>query len=115
MCRKKRGGDQHRISARDFARTSTIATLIDVVCHDSHLPDDSAVRRKAEMAIHVALASLPEDQRDVLWARYMEGQEVDEIAQQMGRTAAAVRGLIKRGKEKLADAMGRSSEWLSSR
>jgi RNA polymerase sigma-70 factor, ECF subfamily len=113
--RKKRGGDQHRLSARDFARTSSIATLFDIVGHDSHLPDDSAQRHEAEMAIRVALASLPEDQRDVLWARYIDGQEVDDIARKLGRTAAAVRGLIKRGKTKLAEAMGRSSEWLSSR
>lgn len=113
--RKKRGGDQHRLSSMDFARTSTIATLIDIVCHDSHLPDDSAQRHEAEMAIHVALATLPKDQREVLRARYIDGQEVDQIAKRVGRTAAAVRGLIKRGEVKLAEAMGRSSQWLNSR
>ena len=113
--RKKRGGDQHRLSAVDFAKTSTVGTLIDIVCHDSHLPDDSAIRREAEMAIQVALASLPENQRDALRARYIEGQEVEQIAEKTGRTAGAVRGLLKRGKEKLAEAMGRSSQWFSSR
>jgi RNA polymerase sigma-70 factor (ECF subfamily) len=112
--RKKRGGDQHRLSSMDFA-TSTIATLIDIVCHDSHVPDDSAQRHEAERAIQVALASLPEDQREVLRARFIDGRDVSQIAQQMDRTEGAVRGLIKRGKAKLAEAMGRSSAWLSSR
>jgi RNA polymerase sigma-70 factor (ECF subfamily) len=113
--RKKRGGDQHRLSSIEFARTSTIFTLIDVVGYDSHLPDDSVQRREAEKAIHIALATLPEDQREVLRARYINGLDVDQIAEHLGRTPAAIRGLIKRGKAKLAEAMGRSSAWLSSR
>ena len=113
--RKKRGGDHHRLSAMDFAKSSTIASLIDIVGFDIRRPDHSAQRHEAEMAIRVALASLPEDQRDVLSARYLEGEEVDDIARKLGRTPAAVRGLIKRGKLKLAEVMGRSSEWLSSR
>jgi RNA polymerase sigma-70 factor (ECF subfamily) len=109
--RKKRGGDKHQLSSRDVAKTST-AALIDVVCHDSHLPDDSAQRHEMEKAVHVALASLPAIQRDVLQARFIGGMDVDHIAAQTGRTPAAVRGLIRRGKEKLAEAMGRSSRWL---
>jgi RNA polymerase sigma-70 factor, ECF subfamily len=113
--RQKRGGDQHQLSSADFARSSTVATLIDIVGHDSHLPEDSAQRHEAEKAIQIALASLPENQRDVLKARYINGENVSQIAKQTGRTEAAVRGLIKRGKESLAEAMGRSSRWLSSR
>jgi RNA polymerase sigma-70 factor (subfamily 1) len=113
--RKKRGGDQHRLTSGDFAKTSTVAMFLDIVAHDSRVPDDSAVRREATQAIHIALASLPENQREVLFARYIEGLEVEKIAERTGRTAAAVRGLIKRGKEGLAEAMGRASQWLSSR
>jgi RNA polymerase sigma-70 factor (ECF subfamily) len=113
--RKKRGGDRNRISARDFAKTSTIGMLIDIVDYNSNLPDDSARRHEAQAAIQIALATLPEDQRDVLRARYIDGHEVDQIAERLGRTQGAVRGLLKRGKEKLAKAMGRSSAWLSSK
>ncbi len=113
--RKKRGGDQHRLSSVDFAKASTIATLIDIVGHDSHLPDDSVQRHEAEKAIQIALASVPEDQREALRARFLEGQEVDQIAKQMRRTPAAVQGLITRGKASLAQAMGRSSVWLSTK
>jgi RNA polymerase sigma factor (sigma-70 family) len=113
--RKKRGGDQHRLTSGDFAKTSTVAMFLDIVAHESRVPDDSVIRLEATQAIHVALASLPENQRDALRARYIDGQEVEQIAEQTGRTAAAVRGLIKRGKEGLAEAMGRASQWLSSR
>jgi len=113
--RKKRGGDRHQLSRENLAATSTFGTLIDVVYHDSHLPDDSAVRREMEMAIQVALASLPENQRDALRAHYLLNKDVDLIAREMGRTTGAVRGLIDRGKKRLAKAMGRSSQWFSSR
>ncbi len=113
--RKKRGGDRHQLSKGDMAKSSTMATLIDLVCHDSHLPEKSAIRREAERAMQIALAGLPDDQRDALYAHYLQGQGVEQIAEQMGRTTGAVRGLIDRGKKKLAEAMGRSSQWLSSR
>jgi RNA polymerase sigma-70 factor (ECF subfamily) len=112
---KKRGGHQHRLSSADFAQTSNVAALIDIVCHDSHLPQKSVARREMERAIKVALASLPENQRAVIVARYVEGKDVTEIARDTGRTEGAVRGLIQRGKENLAEAMGRASQWLSSR
>jgi RNA polymerase sigma factor (sigma-70 family) len=113
--RKKRGGDFNRLSSADVAKTSAVATLIDIVCHDSHLPDDSAMQREAEVAMQVALASLPSNQREAIQARYLWNKGVDEIARDTRRTPGAVRGLIDRGKRKLAEAMGRSSRWLNSR
>ncbi len=113
--RKKRGGGHHQLSSVDIAKASTVATLLDIVCHDSHLPDDSAVRREAEKALQVALAGLADDQREAIRDRYLQGIEVEEIAERMRRTPAAIRGLIKRAKENLAEALGRSSRWLSSR
>jgi RNA polymerase sigma-70 factor (ECF subfamily) len=113
--RKKRGGGHHQLTASQVAKTSAVATLIDIVGHDSHLPDDSAIRREAEKAMHVALAGLPEDQRLALLSHYIQGDDVAQIASRMGRTVGAVRGLIDRGKKNLAAAMGRSSRWFSSR
>jgi RNA polymerase sigma-70 factor (ECF subfamily) len=113
--RKKRGGGHHQLSSADVAKASTVATLLDIVCQDSHLPDDSAVRREAENALQIALAGLPDDQREAIRDRFLQGIEVEEIADRMGRSPAAIRGLIKRAKENLAVAMGRSSRWLSSR
>jgi RNA polymerase sigma-70 factor (ECF subfamily) len=113
--RKKRGGDHNRLSKADMAGPTSSANLIDQVCQDNHLPDDSAARREAEKAIQVALAGLPADQRDAIRANLLEGKSIEEVAQQMGRTADAVRGLVHRGKKKLAEAMGRSSQWFTKR
>ena len=113
--RKKRGGNQRRLTSADFAKKGSVVALFDIVCHDSHVPQDSVARREMERAMHVSLASLPENQRVVLVARYIEGKDVNEIARDTGRTEGAVRGLIQRGKENLAESMGRASQWLSSR
>ena len=113
--RKKRGGDLHQLTSADAGQSSTLAQLIDLVGHDSGFPSRIVAGDEAAQAIQVAVALLPDDQRDVIRARFFDGLTVDEIAQQTGRTEGAVRGLIHRAKEKLRDAMGRSSRWLSSR
>lgn len=113
--RKKRGGDRHRVTEEDVAQTSTIATLFDLICQDSHLPDKSAARHEAEQALQVALAKLPSDQREAVCANILQGKKVAEIAGEMGRTTDAVRGLIHRGKKSLEEAMGNASQWLSTR
>ena len=112
---KKRGGDFHQLSKAAFAQTDSIVELIDIVCQDSHLPEKSAARRDAAQAIHVGVANLPLDQQQVIRERFFEGKKVEEIAESMGRTTSAVRGLIHRAQKNLADAMGRASIWLSSR
>jgi RNA polymerase sigma-70 factor (ECF subfamily) len=40
---------------------------------------------------------LPEAQREAIFAHYFHGQPLAEIARQMGRTTAAVMGLLHRG------------------
>jgi RNA polymerase sigma-70 factor (ECF subfamily) len=113
--RKKRGGDHKQLSKANIARLSTSATLIDLLCQDTHLPDDSAARREAEQAIQIALAGLADDQRDAITAHLLQGKPITAVAREMGRTEDAVRGLIHRGKKNLLEAMGRSSRWFSNR
>jgi RNA polymerase sigma factor (sigma-70 family) len=113
--RTKRGGGLHQLSAVAVKPGESMTTLLDVVGHDSHPPDRSAARHEAEKAIRVAVATLPPIQRDVICARFFSGKSIDDIASETGRTAAAVRGLIRRAKENLRAAMGRSSDWMSRR
>ena len=53
------------------------------------------------MRLAQTLDSLPEAQREAVILHYWEARTVAEIAQQLGRTPAAVAGLLKRGLKQL--------------
>lgn len=110
----KRGGDWQRVGelARDDSRSSS---LLDWIAADQTSPPSAIARSEALQALQVALASIPEDQREAIRLRHLEGKSLDEAAAAMGRSPDAVRGLVQRGKQSLADAMGRVSRWLSTR
>ena len=113
MRRKKRGGDCRQLTPNDMGLQSTVAQLVDLVCQENHTASRSVARNDAAAAIQVGVASLPEDQRDAIRAKFFDGMNVEEIAQDMGRTPGAIRGLIHRAQKNLAEMMGRSSQWLS--
>jgi RNA polymerase sigma-70 factor (ECF subfamily) len=48
-----------------------------------------------------ALARLPEAQREALTRHYLQGWSLEVIGRQIGRSPAAVAGLIKRGLKQL--------------
>ncbi len=76
-------------------------------------PSGRVQRREAIQRMQAALADLPDDQREVVRRRYLQGQSLDEIAEATGRTRAAVRGLCFRGRQSLRVAMGQSSLYFS--
>ncbi len=63
-------------------------------------PDDAICEDAPERArsLHAALASLPEDQRQVVVLRHVLGLSPVEIAEQLGRTNSSVYGLHHRGR-----------------
>lgn len=63
-------------------------------------PDDAICEEAPERArsLHAALASLPEDQRQVVVLRHVLGLSPVEIAAQLGRTNSSVYGLHHRGR-----------------
>jgi RNA polymerase sigma-70 factor (ECF subfamily) len=54
-----------------------------------------------------ALAALSEGQRQALLLRYFQGWPLGRIAGQLGRSHAAVAGLLKRGLEQLRTLLGK--------
>jgi RNA polymerase sigma-70 factor (ECF subfamily) len=110
----KRGGDLRRVAdaARDDSR---ILSLWEWIAANDTSPSSVVAREEALHALHVALAALPEDQREAIRLKHLEGKSLEDTAAAMGRTPDAVRGLIHRGKEQLQDAMGRASRWISDR
>src|SRR5262249_26312076 len=66
-------------------------------------PSPSAHAQQHEQAVRLAeaLATLPEAQREALMLRYYQGCALDDISRQLGRSPAAVAGLLKRGARQL--------------
>jgi RNA polymerase sigma-70 factor (ECF subfamily) len=64
-------------------------------------PSQRAERHERAVRLAEALAALPEDNREALVLHYCEDRPLAEIAQHLGRTPAAVAGLLKRGLKQL--------------
>jgi RNA polymerase sigma-70 factor (ECF subfamily) len=64
-------------------------------------PSQRAMRSEDVERLTQALVALPDDQREAVRLRHLEGKSLDEIAQKLGRTPAATAGLIKRGMKTL--------------
>jgi RNA polymerase sigma-70 factor (ECF subfamily) len=68
---------------------------------DQSSPSQRAVRGEELLRLAAALSRLPEDQRQVVELHHLKGLPVAEVAGEMGRTRAAVVGLLFRGLKKL--------------
>jgi RNA polymerase sigma-70 factor (ECF subfamily) len=64
-------------------------------------PSQKAIRGEEAERLSRALAALPDDQREAVRLRHLEGWALAEIALHLGRTPAATAGLIKRGMKAL--------------
>jgi RNA polymerase sigma-70 factor (ECF subfamily) len=64
-------------------------------------PSQRAIRQEDAQRLSQALATLPDDQREAVRLRHLEGWALADIAQRLGRTPTAAAGLIKRGMQAL--------------
>ena len=64
-------------------------------------PSQKAIRGEEAQRLAQALAVLPEDQREAVRLRHLEGWALADIARHLGRSSAATAGLIKRGMQVL--------------
>jgi RNA polymerase sigma-70 factor (ECF subfamily) len=60
-------------------------------------PDDQAARNELLLRLSRALLTLPDPQREAVELRHLHGWTLSDIAERMGRTPAAVAGLLHRG------------------
>ncbi len=111
--RQKRGGDRKRVDAGPVDTSQSFLNLLDLLSDQKRSPSRSAAAHEAVEALQVALAGLPDDQREAIWLRHIENRSLEDVVEIMGRTEAAVRGLLHRGKKALGESLGNSSAWFS--
>jgi RNA polymerase sigma-70 factor (ECF subfamily) len=64
-------------------------------------PSQRAIRGEEEQLLMKALSVLPDDQREAVRLRHLEGLALADVARHLGRSPAATAGLIKRGMQVL--------------
>jgi RNA polymerase sigma-70 factor, ECF subfamily len=82
------------------------AGIIDLLVASMTTASKVVSRNAREAKLYEALAQLPEEQRDALRLRYVEGLASKQIAEQLGKSDGAVRVLLTRGLRRLQDLLG---------
>ena len=101
---------QHR-AKRDVSRQRPLEAEIDGSFHrmESWLaasqpsPSQRATKKEELLRLADSLTELPDAQREAVILRHLQGLSLVEVARQLGRSEAAVAGLIYRGLNKLHD------------
>src|SRR5262245_27780211 len=75
---------------------------------DQSSPSELAAGHEQSLRLAEALAKLPEDQRTAVELHHLKELPVAEIAAQLGRTPAAIAGLLRRGVRKLREGLNDS-------
>jgi RNA polymerase sigma-70 factor (ECF subfamily) len=73
------------------------APLAGRVAADQTSPSRRAMLGEAAARLAEAIESLPEDQREAIRLRHLEGWTLEQLAVRFGRSESAVAGLLKRG------------------
>jgi RNA polymerase sigma-70 factor (ECF subfamily) len=73
---------------------------------DLSTPSGRAMRAERSARVLDALAQLPEDEREAVSLKYLDGLTSPEIARIMGRTRGSVAGLLARGLKRLKALLG---------
>jgi RNA polymerase sigma-70 factor (ECF subfamily) len=98
---------------RDSARQRSLeaeleassARLEAFLAADQSSPSERLERDERALRLTAALARLPEAQREALVMQHWHGWSLAQIGERLGRSPAAVAGLIKRGLRQLRDQM----------
>jgi RNA polymerase sigma-70 factor (ECF subfamily) len=93
--------DAGRERSLDAALDESSCRLEQWLAAEQTTPSMRADRNERFLALAEALAELPDDQREALLLKHCQGLSVAEVAAKLGRTPAAVAGLLRRGLEQL--------------
>ena len=101
----KRGGG--RVQSLEAELEQSGVRLGDVVAADQSSPSLHLRREEQAVVLADALARLPEAQREALFLQHWHGWTLNQIAEHLNRTPAAVAGLLHRGLKQLRAELGR--------
>lgn len=98
---------------RDIARERSLeeglhassARVADWLAAEQSSPSERAEQHEEVLRLADALSQLPEAQREALLLQHWEGWSLAQIGEQLGRSPAAVAGLIKRGLKQLRQSL----------
>ena len=105
VLRKHGRRDLDRGHSLEAALEHSSARLARWLAADQSSPSQKAVRQEELLGMARALARLPEDQRKALEMRHLQDRTVTEVSQLMGKSPAAVAGLLRRGLKALRELM----------
>jgi RNA polymerase sigma-70 factor, ECF subfamily len=71
--------------------------LESILAAEQTSPSQRVIRHEQLIRLADAIAQLPDDQRQAVELRHLQGQATTEIAEEMNRSIAAVGGLLQRG------------------
>jgi RNA polymerase sigma-70 factor (ECF subfamily) len=99
LCREKRDVARERSLEQALGQSSNRLGLW--LAADQSSPSASAQRKEQAVRLADALESLPESQREALVLHYWQDWTLPEIGRHLGRSPAAVAGLVQRGLKQL--------------
>ena len=79
------------------------------IAADQPTPSERVVAGEKALRLAEILVTLPDEQREAVYLRHLEGLPVAEIASQMDRSVQSVAGLLKRGLMALEQKMSKDS------
>ena len=82
------------------------AAIIDLLVASMTTPTQALSRKGHEIRLLEALAALPQEQRDALRLRYIEGLPSKEIAERLGKSDGSVRVMLTRALSRLQQILG---------
>ncbi len=98
--------DVARERSLDAGLEASSARLASWLAAEQSTPSQKAQRQEEVLGLAEALAKLPEAQREALVFRHCQGLPLDAISRHLGRSPAAVAGLLKRGLRELRAQLG---------
>jgi RNA polymerase sigma-70 factor (ECF subfamily) len=93
--------DRNRERSLEDALNQSSARLEAWLASDQSSPSATVERQEQALRLSQALADLPEAQREALVLQHWHGWTLAQIAEHLGRSRAAVAGLLKRGLQRL--------------